>query len=62
MQAIELKAMSLDSLSDFQMQETFGGEWPKWLKGVTWAAVGKEIIDNWDEIKKGVADGWNSLK
>ncbi len=54
--------MGLDSLDAVQMQETFGGEWPKWLKGVTWAAVGKEIIDNWDDIKKGLVDGWNSLK
>lgn len=62
MQKLELNKMGLDSLDAVQMQETFGGEWPKWLKGVTWAAVGKEIIDNWDDIKKGLVDGWNSLK
>lgn len=62
MQTLELSKMDLAPLEDYEMQMTNGGlEWPKWLKGVTWAAVGKELIDNWDEIKKGLADGWNSL-
>lgn len=54
--------MNLDALDNSEMQEISGGAWPKWLKGITWAAVGKEIIDHWDEIKKGLVDGWNSVK
>lgn len=62
MQLLEFKMMDLDTLDNAEMQEISGGAWPKWLKGITWAAVGKEIIDHWDEIKKGLVDGWNSVK
>ena len=24
-----------------------------------WAWLGQEIIENWDEIKRGISDGWN---
>lgn len=62
MQLQELKKMYLEALTNTQMQETSGGAWPNWLKGITWAAMGKEIIDHWNEIKKGLVDGWNSVK
>lgn len=62
MRNLSFEQLGLTNLSSEELDRTNGGEWPKWLKGVTWAAIGNEIIENWDEIKKGLADGWNSLK
>lgn len=62
MQTLELNKMELAPLADFELQAITGGTWSSLLRGVTWAAIGKEIIDNWDDIKQGLADGWNSLK
>ncbi|MFZ6023644.1 MAG: hypothetical protein ACOYVG_04220 [Bacteroidota bacterium] len=62
MQIPEFKMIDLNALDSSEIQEISGGAWPNWLKGITLAAVGKEIIDHWDEIKKGLVDGWNSVK
>jgi hypothetical protein len=62
MQQLELVQIGLAPLEEQELQETEGGAWPKWLKGVTWVSVGSEIIENWEDVKKGVVDGWNSIK
>ena len=62
MQKLELVQMGLAPLEEQELQETEGGAWPKWLKGVTWVSVGNEIIENWTDVKKGLVDGWNSIK
>ena len=49
----------LTPLTDEELLQTNGGAWPKWLKGITWGAIASEIIDNWDEIKKALYDGWH---
>ncbi len=42
----------LRPLSDAELMETNGGSFP-------WAWLGQQIISHWDEIKKGLSDGWN---
>ena len=59
MKQLELNKMGLDPIGDLDLIEITGGNWTKWLKKITWIGVGKEIIDHWDEIKKGLKDGWN---
>lgn len=62
-QTFDLNKMGLEPMSYSDMQNIDGGlEWPGWLKSVGWAAVAKEVVDHWDDIKHGLADGWNGLK
>ncbi len=61
-QTFDLNKMGLASLSREEMQEVDGGEWPVWLKGIGIAGVVNEVIEHWDEIKKGFIDGWNAVK
>jgi len=28
-------------------------------KGIGWAWLAEQIVENWNEIKQGVSDGWN---
>jgi hypothetical protein len=30
-----------------------------WLRKLTPAAAAVYIIDNWEDVKKGISDGWN---
>ena len=54
-QTFDLKEMGLTALGEFEMRETEGGL-PNW---VIW--LGEQIISNWDDIKAGAKDGWNSV-
>jgi hypothetical protein len=54
-QTFDLKEMGLTALGEFELRETEGG-WPNW---VIW--LGEQIISNWDDIKSGAKDGWNSV-
>ncbi len=54
--------MGLTPMNEFEMMEVQGGDWKSWLKGGIYAAAAKEIIDHWDELKKGFVDGWKALK
>lgn len=62
MKKVSLDQLGLMNLSMEESQEINGGELPKWAKGLTWGTVIGGVIDNWDEIKKGLKDGWNSIK
>lgn len=62
MKKVSFEQLGLMNLSTEEFQEINGGELPKWLKGVTWVTVASGVIENWDEIKKGLKEGWNSLK
>ncbi|MBN8719991.1 hypothetical protein SAMN05444410_104116 [Hydrobacter penzbergensis] len=42
----------LRPLSDEELMETNGGSFP-------WVWLGQQVISHWDEIKKGLSDGWN---
>lgn len=59
MKKLELNKMGLIPLGDLEIQEIDGGNWGKWFKRITWIGIGNEVIDHWDEIKKGLKDGWN---
>jgi len=57
-----LKGMNLKTLDVQDMYTINGGglfDVPTWLKKLTPAAVAVYIIDNWEDIKKGISDGWN---
>jgi len=57
-----LKGMNLKTLD---VQETYtingGGllDLPPLLKKLTPAAIAVYIIENWEEVKAGLSDGWN---
>lgn len=59
MSTFELTKMGLMPIENLDMRDVNGGSWGKWFKRISLAGIGKEIIDHWDEIKKGLHDGWN---
>jgi len=60
-QTMDLNKMGLAPLEEFQMLEIDGGALPKWMKafGVGWLV--DQVISNWDDIKVGAKEGWNSV-
>lgn len=62
MKELKMQDYSLMPLTIEDTNNTYGGEWPSWVKGIGWVALGKEIIDHWDELKKGFTNGWNDAK
>jgi hypothetical protein len=60
MNPIELKRMGLTALDPGELLQTEGGGWlSRFFRKMTVAGVAYEIIQNWDEIKKGLKAGWN---
>ena len=59
MKTPELAKMGLSSICENESRSINGGALPKWLKGVTWLGVAQQIVENWDEIKQGLKEGWN---
>ena len=59
--AFDLNNLGLAPMSDLEMLTTDGGELPKWLRtfGVGWLI--DQIISNYDEIRQGASQGWNSV-
>lgn len=55
---MNLQNLNLVELNAQEVQEVEGGSAPSWLKKLGWGWVVTEVIDNWEEIKKGAADGW----
>lgn len=53
---MNLAVINLTEISSNELVETNGGGWIK--KGV-WAYLATEIIDNWDDIKKSISEGYN---
>lgn len=60
MKNFELNGMGLTSVTNKEMCEIDGGSWPKLWKGLGIGWVADQIISNWDEIKKGLKDGYNA--
>ena len=60
-QTFDLNKMGLAALSNSEMHEVEGGGLPTWLKGFGIAWLADQIISNWDEIKQGAKEGWNSV-
>lgn len=50
---MNLKNLNLTELNTLEIKEINGGGNGGWV----WLA--EQIIDNWNEIKNGVKDGWN---
>ena len=59
--AFDLNNLGLAPMSDLEMLTTDGGGVPKWMKtfGIMWFV--DEFVSNWDDIKKGAKEGWNSV-
>ncbi|MEJ7587656.1 MAG: hypothetical protein WKI04_08850 [Ferruginibacter sp.] len=55
-QTLNLNSLELAPMSNLEMQQTDGGGWASWG---SW--LGQQLISNWDDIKKGAVDGWNSV-
>lgn len=62
MQTIQWQNLGVRELAANEFETISGGEIPLWLKGITWLGVASEVVEHWDEIKKGLADGWNAVK
>lgn len=59
MKQLELNKMGLTPMNEFDLIEITGGNWLDLFKKITWVGIGSEIINHWDEIKKGLKEGWN---
>ena len=59
-QTFDLSKMELSALSNVEMLEVDGGALPPWVRafGATWIA--DQIIENWEDIKAGLSDGYNA--
>lgn len=58
---IGLEEMGVKPLSGQEIQEIEGGL-PKWMQafGVGWLV--NQVISNWDDIKEGAKEGWDSVQ
>ncbi|MES2330373.1 MAG: hypothetical protein V4539_12270 [Bacteroidota bacterium] len=60
MKPMELKRMGLAPITDLEINEINGGGWlSNFLKRVTWVGVAYDVINHWEEIKRGFSNGWN---
>ena len=53
--------MGLQILDIQDVCEINGGAWriPSFIKKLSPAAFAVWVIENWEEVKKGLVDGWN---
>jgi len=56
MKKLEFNQMKLTPLTEFEMKQTDGGGRVSSLG--LWFI--DQIVSNWDEIKRGLKDGWNA--
>jgi hypothetical protein len=49
-------------LSVEEMKHIDGGKivLPSWLRGASIVVIANEIINNWDDLKQGLAEGWQT--
>lgn len=54
----------MKELNKVELMELGGGytKMPKWVKGGFWFGVLCVVIDHWEEIKAGIADGWSDAQ
>jgi len=61
MKRLELSNFGVLEMDAREMIEQDGGNnTPGWIKKLGWGYLLTEVVDNWDEIKKGFSDGWNA--
>jgi len=61
MESMNLERMNLRVLDIQETCQLNGGAFriPSIVKKLTPAAVALWVIDNWEDLKKGIYDGWN---
>jgi hypothetical protein len=63
MKNMNLETMNLQALDIQDACEIDGGAWrvpiPSIVKKLTPAALALWVIDNWEDLKKGIYNGWN---
>ena len=57
-QALELKNMGLTHLTETESNETNGGVW--WILPALVVGLIVSAVNNFGDIRHGLADGWNS--
>ncbi|QPH38202.1 bacteriocin [Pedobacter endophyticus] len=57
MKNLELENFGVQELDAREMKTIDGGGW---LRKLGWGYLATEVIDHWDEIKKGFSNGWNA--
>lgn len=60
MRNLELQNFGVVEMDAEEAIELNGGAMPPWLKKLGWGYLLVEVIDNWDDIKKGFTDGYNA--
>lgn len=60
MKKLELQNFGVVEMHAKEMRETDGGQAPGWLKKLGWGYLATQVIDNWEDIKKGFSDGYNA--
>jgi len=56
---MNINKMNVEVISSKELMEINGGmEIPSWLKSLGWGYLAQQVIDNWDDIKKGLAAGY----
>lgn len=56
-QTMDLNKMGLAPMSELEMQETDGGLW--WFPAALGIGLVLSAINNFGDIREGLADGWN---
>lgn len=59
---MDLQKIGMVPLSEFEMKQIDGGKMPKWMKAFGWGWLVDQVVANWDDIKQGAKDGWNSVQ
>ena len=63
MKKVSFEQLGLVNLSlEESLEINGGGVIGEFFKKIVWFEVLKDIKEDWDEAKKGLKDGWNSLK
>lgn len=54
---MNLQKMSVEEICSNELATINGGSW---IKKLTWGYIAQQIVDNWDDIKKGLSEGYHA--
>jgi hypothetical protein len=57
---MKFNEINVAEISSLELLEINGGTAPSWLKKLGWGYLAQQVVDNWDDIKSGFADGYNA--